>query len=287
LLVLVVFRRGGWRATLACVAGALPVAAALAAYHMVAFGGPLSTGYAWKAAPDLAAHHAKGFLGFQRPRADALFGLLLSRQRGLFFLSPWLVLAVPGLWALLRDPARRDLGGFVMLATVTAFALVSMTEHWHGGDCVGPRYVVFVVPLLVYAVAFAPRALPAGTPGRALAAVGFGLGAAALAQLWLPLVTFPFHPVDVPDPLYTVSLPLLLGGDVGPSLLPWPVVAFLPPLVALVGTALVVGRRSALELTLALASATLFVTGAVATSAGPTPAALAARAEASSLMRAR
>jgi hypothetical protein len=287
LLVLVVLRRGGWRATLACLGGALPIAAALAAYHTVAFGGPFSTGYAWKAAPDLAAHHGKGLLGFEGPHAKALFGLLLSRQRGLFFLSPWLVLAVPGLWVLLRDPARRDLGGFVTLTTVVAFLLVYMTEHWHGGDCVGPRYVVFVVPLLAYAAAFAPRVLPAGMPGRALIAVGLGLGMVGLAQLWLPFATFPFHAVNVPDPIYTVSLPLLLGGHVGPSLLPWPLVAFLPPLVALVATVLLAGRRSVLELTLALASAVLFVTGAVTTSAGSTPAALAARAEASSLMMAR
>ena len=53
------------------------------------------------------SQHSQGVVGFRLPEMSALFALLLSSSRGLFFFSPVLLFAIPGLYLLFRNPKFR------------------------------------------------------------------------------------------------------------------------------------------------------------------------------------
>src|SRR2546423_429364 len=79
-------------------------AIALAVYHTVAFGGPLTTAYAFSTQP---WRHTGVFMGIGLPRPRAVLHLLFTQYRGIFFSMPWLLLAIPGAVMLIRRRERR------------------------------------------------------------------------------------------------------------------------------------------------------------------------------------
>jgi len=123
-------------------AGAVPVAG-LFAYNYACFGNPLDTGYShdfcWSSA------QGAGFAGFTYPHLGPLFDLTVGPFRGLFFASPFLLLAIPGLLVM----RKRGLGpeALVCAITVVLFILaISAYWGWNGGKVDGPRYLVPIVP---------------------------------------------------------------------------------------------------------------------------------------------
>ena len=82
-------RRLGW-----LVLGGAAPALALAGYHWMVFGGPITLPYAFSTQPD----RGQGlFMGIGAVDLHALWSILFSSYRGLFFSQPWLLLAAPGL----------------------------------------------------------------------------------------------------------------------------------------------------------------------------------------------
>ena len=70
------------------------------AANWASFGGPFELAQAHHAT--FGAHHEAGFLGVGRPKLEALYQLTVGPYRGLFFGSPLLLLALPGLFLLGR-----------------------------------------------------------------------------------------------------------------------------------------------------------------------------------------
>src|SRR5690606_20365819 len=89
-------RRGPAFAVVVALAG-LPAAAALAAYHTVAFGHPLKTGYDFVYLAEFAEGMRVNY-GIHAPDPRVLHELLFGSYRGLFYLSPVLLLAPWGLF---------------------------------------------------------------------------------------------------------------------------------------------------------------------------------------------
>src|SRR5690606_22620930 len=84
-------RMGVWMAI-----GGLPWALLLAGYHTWAFGGPLQTGYDFVYLDDFAEGMAVNY-GIGAPKLEVIAQLLFGSYRGLFYLSPVLLLAAWGL----------------------------------------------------------------------------------------------------------------------------------------------------------------------------------------------
>ena len=84
------------------------------------------------------------------PIWTGLRGLLFSPGRSLFLYSPWLLLAIPGVYPALPTGAAVSWWPVFPILVVLLYA---MKLGWHGGSW-GPRYLLPVVPLL--AVACAP-----------------------------------------------------------------------------------------------------------------------------------
>lgn len=204
--VWVLRRRPGLLAS-AVVAGVVPVAG-LAAYNLAVFGSPIDAGYAhdycW------SASQAAGFQGFTYPHLGPLFDLTIGPYRGLFFGSPYLLLAIPGLYWMARRGLRAETITCVVVDVLFILA-ISAYWGWNGGRVDGPRYLVAVTPFLAFPAAFAVEA------ARTLAAraLVYFLAAVSLVVTWALFLggqTFPMSWLR--NPLLDWSLPALARNDV-------------------------------------------------------------------------
>lgn len=121
-------------------------------------------------------------------------GLLFDQEYGIVLAAPALLLALPGLWRLLRVSDRRRRLALELMATWAGLlAVVGAFHIWWGGSAIVGRPVVAALPLLVVAVAaqFAGGGAARLTRAAqfALLWLGFALTAlVALAQNGLLLV---------------------------------------------------------------------------------------------------
>jgi len=141
-----------WR-LLAFVGGCALVALVPLVHHTLVFGHPLHTGYHSLVVQRFAHDAAAGFMGFVGPSPRRLFELTFGWCRGTFFLSPFLLAAVPGLVLLLRRRQSRPegvvTGGLAWLILI----LVASLLYWHSGSALGSRYALLFVPFSAISVA--------------------------------------------------------------------------------------------------------------------------------------
>jgi hypothetical protein len=130
--------------------GALVGLAVLFAYHDLAFGGPLTLPYRFSVQQP---RHRGFFMGLGIPSGRTLYYILLDEYRGLFYGSPWLLLAVPGAWLLLSDRRFRPEGAVCVAVALLYVGLNASLSDWHGGWGMGPRHLVAALPFLALAVA--------------------------------------------------------------------------------------------------------------------------------------
>ncbi len=139
-----------WRDLAAFTVGGLPPLAVHAIYHHQVFGSWLTVASVYN---NPAFHQPDKLAGiFGGLQLDALWGLSFSLHSGLFSFMPWLLLVIPGVFMLGRGPGRalRLLGLF----NVLAFLLMNMSFNgWHGGNCLGPRYLIPSLPFYVLLLA--------------------------------------------------------------------------------------------------------------------------------------
>ena len=180
-----------WRAGLplrAALAVALSAAVGLAvpvgfvlAYNYARFGSPLETGYG---AGELAAIQSGD-------PWTPLRGFLASPGKSIFVFSPVVALALPA-WPLF---ARRHRALALVIAGLVAVDLAFHTRvpYWHGDVAWGPRYLDYVLPLLVLPLAsgLAWLAAQRGVVRRLVAAAGAVVVAVAVVvQLLAVAVNF-------------------------------------------------------------------------------------------------
>jgi hypothetical protein len=212
-------QRAGRSAVLYGVAGAAPALAVLAIYDLLAFGTPLPIGYEhselWQ------AQHEVGFMSLTYPRLETLWGVSFSPFRGLFFLAPVLLLALPGIWFGLRSATQRAPVLVATAAFVVMFVFTAASAMWWGGFGVGPRYLLPGLPLLALPLGVTlarinSAALPRRVAGLALFAVLAGLSA---LHIWAVTLAGQSYPPDtLRQPLSEYVLPALRAGDVARNL---------------------------------------------------------------------
>jgi 4-amino-4-deoxy-L-arabinose transferase-like glycosyltransferase len=199
--------------------GALPPLLLFAAYNFAIFGTPLPVGYRYHV--EYQGMHAQGFMGITRPSAAALYGITVSPYRGLFFLSPVLLLAIPGLGRMARDPRERRTALLLTAIALGFFLYVGSYGYWSGGDAIGPRFLVPLLPFLMLPMTYAFDALLRRRAGRWV--VGFLIALSAL-NVWIQSVAgqryppYEFRGEVVVNPTTQWALPLLREGDVALNL---------------------------------------------------------------------
>ncbi|RJS17458.1 hypothetical protein DRW03_27670 [Corallococcus sp. H22C18031201] len=207
------------RATGLAALGALPFVVGLMLYHQATFGHPLETGYKHLNDSAYQPWHLGGFLGIRTPDPRAFALSFFSPLRGLFTLSPFLLLALPGL-ALLKRQARESASlrplfwlTAALLAGYTYFTSSFSYDSW--GWTTGPRHLTGLVPFLLLPVGLVlERVRDTSRPfTRGIAAM-----ACATSVLFTGLATFiNYIPDDVSTPLFGLAEPLLTAGYFPPS----------------------------------------------------------------------
>jgi hypothetical protein len=202
-------RRIGW----VILTGAV-VAAGWMFYNNAVFGSPLELGYGhselW-----IEQHHT-GFMSLTWPHWEAIWGIAFSPFRGLFVLSPLLLLAVPG-FALWHRSGEHRPEFWVALASVLAmFLFNSSSIMWWGGFAVGPRYLLPMLPFMALSLLFVFREWGDRVWMKVL---GSGLFAWSLVATWgLTLAEQAFPSDTMRNPLIEHAWPNWRTGNIARNL---------------------------------------------------------------------
>lgn len=175
-------------------AGGLLGVMPLAIYNQLAFGSVTHFSYKNAVAVqgtsghDVLGLNDGGFFGITTPSLTNAFDLTLS-AKGLFVLSPVMVMALWGTWLIWRGGRRAEAG---VIAAIFLSYLVYNAGYWlpFGGGSPGPRFLIPVLPFVGLALAPAFKRLPTTAMALTLPSV------AVLATA-------------------TITLPMIGNGDVG------------------------------------------------------------------------
>jgi len=186
------------------------------AYNATIFGTPFALGYQYTANPYWSAILSTGFLSANFPTLEAIWGLSFSPFRGLFFVSPILLLSLPGLALLRRSIFRAE--WVTTLAIVSGFfVLVSASAQWWGGWSAGPRYLVPMLPFLIWPLTATLDQIAKITSRWrvGLWLITIGLAVISIVNVWsLTLGGQYYAPDTILNPLIDFSWPRVMAGDV-------------------------------------------------------------------------
>jgi hypothetical protein len=193
------------------VAGGIPFAILLGAYQLSAFGSPFTTAIDTMD-PRFATEGA--LMGaIVPPQLSVLPAITISRFRGLFYLSPVLLMSLAGIVVMLRQRLFRRELAFAMTLVAFFVGFNLCFNGWHGGSAIGPRYILTIVPLLAIPMFFATTILR--PLWIALAAISFAFNFIVTAVNPLPSKT-------IDDPIGSYAIPLFVTGRLPASTPPQP-----------------------------------------------------------------
>jgi hypothetical protein len=191
---------------LALALGALPAALLLAWYNTTAMGSPLASAYHYQ---NPVYNYEGAFLNvLHAPSLRVLYWITFHPIRGLFWLSPVLLLTPLGLYAL----RKKDRGAAALSALVIlVYGLFSISfVAWHAGWCIGPRYLSPSLPFWVLGLA----GLFAWRRGWRLLLWALGGLSVAIHTLITAVNIQPPQLAPITNPLTQYILPQFFGGVV-------------------------------------------------------------------------
>jgi hypothetical protein len=211
-LYAVSFLRDGRRVLPIILAGIPPVAL-MAFYNLSIFETPLPVGYKYSELyHDL---HSQGLISLTYPKLGALYGLTFSPFRGLFFLSPVLLLAIPGFVYWYHRGVYRAEWWVSLWSVISTFLFYSSSVMWWGGFAVGPAYLTAMIPYMVFPIAFF-----LGRHDRSpwVWKLAVGLTTVSIFLVWAETIAGQSFPDLNPNPLFNLSIPALMAGDIARNL---------------------------------------------------------------------
>jgi hypothetical protein len=192
----------------------LVVAAGWMVYNNAIFGGPLTLGYEYSEL--WVDQHETGFVSLTSPHWDAIWGITFSAFRGIFFYSPILLLAVPGLYLWWRSRKYRT-EFWVALASISIIFLFNASSiMWWGGFAIGPRYLLGMLPFMALALVFG---MEMAVRSKVLMGVVGLLAAWSFVAVWgLTLAGQAFASDTIKNPLVDYAIPAWQSGDIARNL---------------------------------------------------------------------
>ena len=226
--------------TLRVIAGGLPFAIVLGIYNKLAFGSVFTLSSAHEVDANIRVLASSGLFGVGLPSPDYLLRLLLDPSKGLFVLSPVLLVAFAGIRNAWNAMPRATF--LALIATPLSILLTfAGYPNWFGGWTVGARYLVAAIPFLALLIAFA-----------AATSIEAPLLGASVTVVAIVSLVFPFVAPDYPAPWVSFAWPMLRKGFVVPNLLHFvarPLAIAVPFAIVIAATLLIVpARRIALVL---------------------------------------
>jgi hypothetical protein len=193
--------------------GAL-VAAIWMVYNTHIFGGPLNLGYQYSEL--WTEQHQTGFMSLTIPMWDAFWGITFSNYRGLFFISPILLLVIPGFIFWFRNKQYRI--ELVVVLSITASMLLfnSSSIMWWGGFAIGPRYLLPMLPFISISLIF--PFLEWGGQKLFKLVTSLLIIWSIIANWGLAFAGQSFPPDTIRNPLLDYSLPNIQSGNIARNL---------------------------------------------------------------------
>jgi hypothetical protein len=149
------YRLGDWRQIGWVTLMGTLIAAGWMTYNKAIFGAPLTLGYSYSEL--WAEQHHTGFMSLTMPRWEAIWGITFGVFRGLFILSPWLLVSMPGFVLWWRSGEHRPEFWVAVASVLAMFLFNSSSIMWWGGFAVGPRYLLPMLPFMSLATIFVFR----------------------------------------------------------------------------------------------------------------------------------
>jgi MFS family permease len=206
-----------WRRAIAFCLAALPPLLLIPLYSWACFRSPFLLPYSLNASfPQMK----EGLYAIKWPDPQTAFNLLFSPARGLFFWTPFLIMAWAGYAKLLHSDRRL----FWLTYAVPLFHIIVISGRrwdWPAGPTLGPRYLAPILPLL---------ALPCALGVQRFPRIGMALAAYSVLITTLATLTNAAPPFSY-NPLVELHVPLLLKGELAPNL---GTVCGLPPWLSVV-----------------------------------------------------
>jgi hypothetical protein len=189
------------------VLGGLPCLTALLLYNHAITGSVRKMPYDFVA--DSAFSDMRSAYGMHLPQPEAVWGLLFSTYRGMFFYAPALaIVALAYARARRLDILRQDLVTPLGLLAICYLGLVSSYFVWWGGWAYGPRHLIPLAMLLFY------EGLPPMARTLTLRRWLHLLSLFGLFMVWISKATALYLlPEQFTNPVFEVSLPSFLHGQ--------------------------------------------------------------------------
>lgn len=203
-------KQGRWSKIFWVVLGGAIFALALSLYNKAIFGGYFKLGYSESSL--WLPEHSTGFMSLSSPHWNAVWGITFGVFRGLFVLSPWLLLSLPGFLLWWRSGEYRA-EFWVALASVMAFFLFNASSiMWWGGFSIGPRYFYPALPFAALPVVDVFNLWGRRAWMKLLAGLLFSW---SLIATWgLTLANQAFPPDNIPNPYLEYALPAWQTGNI-------------------------------------------------------------------------
>lgn len=209
--------RRAWAGTIAAfVGGMIPPALLNVAYNLAAFGQPLAAGYMFVHSSMYQNRVHGGPLGMvlntvQAPSLQSLWEITFGAYRGLFVVSPVLVLFFAGIAFMWR---RRELRPELLLclAVVLLFLMMDASRGmdrngWSGGWSIASRHLTPMLPFMIVPIVF-------GLPNRLFRMAFVALGALSVAIMVAAVATGDQFSFADHNPLINEVVPHFFHGKI-------------------------------------------------------------------------
>jgi hypothetical protein len=196
------------------VVGGLPCVAALLFYNHAITGTFTKMPYDFIA--DSTFSEMRSGYGINLPQPEAIWGLLFSTYRGMFFYAPALII-VAFAYLLTKGPrVFRDVVSTPLgLLSVCYLLLISSYFMWWGGWAYGPRHLIPLAMLLFY------EGIPTlARTGRFRGSL-YLASAIGISMVWIAKSTALYiMPEQFSNPVFDIALPAFLNGQLRHDAIP-------------------------------------------------------------------
>jgi hypothetical protein len=198
-----------------CAVGAAAPFALHVAFTWVTYGSLFTLPYKYLVEPIFLGSVSTGVLGIGIPTKLGVWGVYVSRYRGLFFLCPFLALVFAGFsrWAASRT-LRREM--WASAAAIVLYSVFATSYYaWDGGGSTGCRHLIPALAFFVFAIA------PFASSGKWPLAITASLVVISITVMYLSTAVIVQVPEAGPyegNPFYDIVVSSLLRGDLDHNL---------------------------------------------------------------------